>query len=108
MKLALGSVMWGKRGSQPAEETAPLAAYWERPNVQPHLAQLSQITFGTDRSDGHRPRPRARHFTGLYFSTLLHGGSHGLLWIRDRMVRGMAGETKASQSIGDAVRVNSA
>jgi hypothetical protein len=44
---------------------------------------------------------RARRFAGAYLSALLHGGRHGLLRIRDRMVCGMDGEAKASESIAD-------
>jgi len=40
----------------------------------------------------------------LYFAALLHGGSNGLLWIRDWMVRGMDGEAKASEPIADRMR----
>ena len=47
----------------------------------------------------HRPGHRARRFVEVYFSPLLHGGHHGLLRIRDWMVRGMAGEAKASKPL---------
>ena len=67
-------------------------------------AQLSQVTLRTDRSDVHRPCRRARRFMGLYFAALLHGGSNGLLWTRDWMVRGMDGEAKAGESIADRIR----
>ena len=66
-------------------------------------AQLSQV-LRTDRSDVHRPCRRARRFMGLYFAALLHGGSNGLLWTRDWMVRGMDGEAKAGESIADRIR----
>src|SRR5262249_1176695 len=49
--------------------------YRERPYDQSHLAQYPQVTLGANHSDAHRSCRRARYLVGLYFPTLLHGGS---------------------------------
>jgi len=80
-------------------EGSALAAYRERPHAQSHLAQYPQVTLGKHRSDADRPRHRVGRFAGIYLAALFPGSRNGLLWIRDRMVRGMDGEAKADESI---------
>jgi hypothetical protein len=68
-----------------------------------HLAQYPQVTLGKDRSDVHRPRHRACRFAGIYIAALFPGSRNGLLWIRDRMVRGMDGEASGDESISSTM-----